>query len=212
MNARATALAAAVALTCAGATTATAAPRRPARPVCNLVVDPANDVSLRQDPAVDILSADLVSNATHVTAAIRISGKPGALQQDSPTGQTYRMSFQGGGRGFPVFLLYMTSAAGSGAVYGFSDPQHPGWQMKGVASAKVVGNVVYITAPLSALAEWTTLTPGTRITALAARTARAVGHWEDAMNHGYIDPVDADTAPGKVAYVAGTRSCVKVGG
>ena len=69
---------------------------KPPKPVCNMVLDPANDTETGKnapaayDPALDVVSADLVTDGTTITVAIRVAGLTSPL---APEGRYYEAKF-----------------------------------------------------------------------------------------------------------------------
>ena len=202
MRARsALALALLPALLAAGA--ATAAPK--AAPVCNLVKDAKGDASIVGDqPALDVVTGDLASNAKSITAVMRLDGAPAGANPEAAGGTRYYFSFSLPGLADAQYLGALVPFVGEpsfvtgqivddGTRRTFTNDTEP-------VTGSIKGNVLTITAPLSAFAERGKLTPGTKISGLTAETFAVVG----------VLLVAVDDASGK-SYVAGTPSCVKPG-
>jgi hypothetical protein len=158
---------------------------------------------------VDILSADIASNAKAVTAVIRLAGDPSSFNPQAPGGKNYYLSFTAPGSDQPQFLSAEFDPT-SGATY------HSGYEedVNGVGNrtsdadavlGSVKGNVITITAPLSAFAGRTSLKPGKKLTGLTADVYALIG---TSVTGGLL--ANADTATG-TSYTTGAPSCVKVG-
>ena len=206
MRARpALALALLPALLAAGA--ATAAPAK-AKPVCDLIKDAAGDGAVVTASAdLDILSGDLASDGKKITAVLRLAGDPSAANPQALGGKNYYVSFTAGGQ--PQFLA-AEFAPVLGATYstGFEE------DVNGVgnktsdtepATGKVDGNVITITAPLSAFGGRASLKPGKKLSGLTAEVFALVG---TGATGGLLALADDATGSG---YTAGAASCVKPG-
>ena len=182
-----------------------------AKTYCKLLVDARGDTALTDTPGVDVLSADVVSDSRRVTAVVRLAGSPSTYGPTSPAGHLYTVRFSGQGGARPVFVWYATTPTGGVAKYGLYHDESKNNEILGIASATVVGNAVHLTVPLGPLAPYGKFTRGARITGLTAFAARWIGAYAtpDAYAH---DSREADRATGGKPYVAGARSCAKVGG
>ena len=196
-------LAATLAVGLAVAGSAVAAPK--AAPVCKLVKDSKGDAAiLRDQPSLDIVSADLASDAKSVTAVLRLDGAPSGANPEAAGGTRYYMEFNLPGSPKAQYLAAFVPFAGSPtfrtgeitteeARRSFSTDPEP-------AKGAIRGNEVTITAPVSTFAARGKVAPGTKLTGLTAETFAVVG----------VLLVSVDDATGK-SYTAGTPSCVKPG-
>jgi len=195
------------ALAClAGGVTAHAAV---AKPVCNLVTDPAGDASVQaplpSDDSLDILSGDVASNAKNVTTVMRLKN----LSATSPvaqTGRNYYALFSIPGSANPVYFSLEEDATGQSFNWGDLEPGAGGvgtYTRKGDATGVVdtAKNEIRVTVPVSDLSALGKAKPGTKITDLNFSTTAVLG----------VLVSDVDTADGSKSYVAGTASCVKPG-
>jgi hypothetical protein len=187
---------------------ATAAPK--VKPVCNLVVDETGDGGIATSSGdVDIVSADLASNAKTITAVIRLDGDPASVNPQAPGGKNYYMSFTAPGSDQPQFLsAEFDPVAGASYHSGFEEDVNGVGNKTSDADAvmgAVKGNVITITAPLSAFSSRVNLKPGKKLTDLTAEVFALIG---TSTTGGLL--ANADDATGK-AYTTGTPSCVKVG-
>jgi hypothetical protein len=208
MQTRRLAVTAALALCATSALPATAATRpkpkpKPA-PVCKLVVDVADDAGVANhaagapsnDPSLDIVSADIATDATNLTAVIRVK-KLSAANTMAPLGQRWTLRFTFGVT--TMGLSVNTGPAGS------SGPQ--------VASGYKIdpaANEVRITVPLKNLPE--KVGKGTPFRNLYAETAAAISYDREKMGTPDSTTLSPeDHAESTKTYAAGTPSCVKIG-
>lgn len=208
-------LLAASAVLVTGAAAASAAPKKPkpapVKPVCNLVVDDPNDTFLLrsqegvatgpQEDALDIVSADLASDAKRITAVIRV--KKLATTIATGVGQGYELQFLNDGENTLYLGATITNGAQTFSV-GFRDPTANRATSLGEASGvfDLAKNEVRISAPVSAFsAQGTGVKPGKLLsigTITASRNLVAVN-------------VFADVNEGGTTYKAGAPSCVTPG-
>ena len=170
-----------------------AAPRPKPKPVCNLIVDAKGDAvapaaPMPNDPNLDILSADIATNATTLTAVLRIADLSGK-GDTSPTGRAYTFVFTA--RGHVV------------SVEGIVGPSGVTWAGgKGSGTIDSKKNEVRVHIPLSTLP--VQVKAGDKLNGLKAHTWRWV--------HGTRVVIgNVDTGVTNTAYTAGAPSCVKVG-
>lgn len=200
------AVAVAVAAAFAATGIAHAAPAKP-KPVCNQVADESGDASVISDqPGMDIVSADVASNAKQLTTVIRLAAKPNTVNPEAAGSSRYYFEFLAPGSENPQYLQ-ASIAFGSGTATFRSG------EIKATANGStftndavndgvtgtVVDNVITITAKLSAL---TRVKPavGKKITGLTVETFSLAGV--------LLIPVD-DAAASK-PYIAGSPTCVKL--
>lgn len=185
----------------AGATAADAAPRRrkpaPPKPVCKVIQDPAGDAtealgaSAPTDPALDLVSADVASNATHVTAVWRVLSLAGN-QTSWPVGRAYQLVFMAHGK-----QIVLNAA--------FLDKDRTLWHGgQGAGVIDAAKNEIRMTVPIASLSE--KFKPGEKLTELGALSFRNVAH----QNY-KVARADAASGVKPFYYQASYPSCVKVG-
>lgn len=198
----------------AGLTTFAGAAAKP-KPVCKNLVDDKGDVVFAQaseatayeDEALDIVSADLGSNAKTITAAIRVVKL--AVPAKTSAATTYELRFTLPA-GDPAFVLWANVPAGGPATFGVGTVGDPTGQAAadtatstGTATGVVdlAKSEIRISAPLSAIAG---AKNGLKVSLDQAVAKRTV----PGQYYGRF----ADDGTGGKRYVLGTASCVKVGG
>ena len=217
---RARAVLAAAVITAVAAPVADAAPKkRPAPPVCNLVVDKAGDVSTRLqglsvfpgDQGLDLLSADIVTDATRITAVLRLAAAPGSTPL---YGKRYTMQMNVAGLPNPLVLSAVVPQTGAPTyTFGYYGANPTTGSMAyneftdTPAAGKIEGANLTIGASLATIAskpQLGTIRPGTKISGLLAGTSRRMHPVTFAPGTAY----GADDAGSGTVYVAGARSCV----
>jgi hypothetical protein len=181
----------------AGVGAAHAAKKPPVkRPVCNLIPDSAGDGSDLgvgglhgpNDPNLDILSADVATNATTLTAVIRVAGFS-ATSDTAPTGRAYDLVFHAGTKN--VLVRALVNATGNTWAGG-----------AGTGTVDTAAKEVRISVPLAKLP--VPIKVGDKLTELQASTWRWGASTDAAIG-------SVDTATSVLTYTAGWPSCVKVG-
>ena len=203
------------------------APKKPP-PVCNLVVDPTGDTFLvraadgtanePKENGLDIVSADIASDAKNVAVAIRVKAL-GAAVQSSPQGVGFSFDFllpssemQGSLR---AVFIQGQPAYYEATVKDPSVPNSPSTFLalaKGATDAKK--NEIRIWAPVSVFSSLGTMKNGTVITPAddAATSGRAVPPSPGMAGQPVATRfVFADVAGDGKAYKVGTSSCVPIG-
>lgn len=183
---------------------------RPAPPVCKLVTDPQGDSGTfaafgqtpasAYDPSLDIVSADIASDAKNLTAVIRVKqltpNTSSSPDTNSPLGREWRFSVVIGGHSY--------------GLAAFDGPLGPNFTT-GIGAIDPAHNEIRITEPLSSMPF--AMPKGTvmnNITLIAYSTLQL----DSAAGFGDATPISTeDTAASKAStkYLAGTPSCVKVG-
>lgn len=177
-----------------GVAAADAAAKKPApKPVCKLLTDGAADatgtgttVAGPNDPNLDLVSVDVATNATTLTAVIRLTAF-GSNGDTSPYGRAYDVAYVVNGKS-----TTLRSVIGPAATT---------WA-NGLGTGSVVGNEIHVHVPLAKLP--VPLKPGTKLTDLGATSYRWVAGTDAVVSV-------SDRANGGKPYVAGYPSCVKVG-
>jgi hypothetical protein len=180
----------------AGVGTAHAAKKPPAKkPVCKLVTDSANDGTGTgtgqtgpNDPNLDIVSADIATNAATLTAVWRLSAVDGS-NSSSPTGRSYTMTFTVNDKTTTVRAII--SPAGN--VW-------QGGDGTGFVDTKL--KEIHLSVPLAKLV--IPVKANDKVGSLGASAWRWVGN--QSISLGLVD-----SAASVATYVAGWPSCVKVG-
>lgn len=181
---------------------AVAAPTK-AKPVCNLITDPAGDTTGPSN-ALDIVSGDVASNGKTFTAVIRTA----ALAEtdiSSPTGIAWGLRFVSPKSDLPYYLLATKSVDGP---IEYSYGQVDGTSLVTLGTAKgnfdVAKKEVRIHVPLRGLG----LRPDVVITELSAQGRRAYG--DPGLAALYMDADNSDASTSK-PYRTNDPSCVKPG-
>jgi hypothetical protein len=193
----------------AGVPAAQAARRKPVpKPICNLVVDPADTMqtapapSRPMSPSIDIRSADVATDQTKLTWVIRVSNLSAPVDETTALGRVWSFRFKVNGK--EVFLQVLDGP------FGARDGSGNGAAVK-LDPAK---NEVRYTIPLATIkqAKAVSIIPG--VTVLREFHAQANGAIEgpEATNFGPDSFVDNDqTDTSARTYRAGQLSCVKPG-
>ena len=183
-----------------------AAPK--AKPVCNLIVDDKGDGGVvTGSDDVDIVSGDIAVVGKKVTAVLRLAGDPSSINPQAIGGKNYYLSFTAPDSEQPQFLSAEFDPTADGPVF------HTGYEEDvngvgnktsdaGTTAGSVKGNVITITAPVSAFSGRVSLKPGKKLSSLTAEVFALIG---TSATGGLLAP--ADDAAGK-DYVTGTPSCV----
>lgn len=198
------ALAAVAAVSFAGV--AQAAPATKA--VCNQVVDDKDDAEIiTSQPGMDIVSADIASDAKQLSAVIRLAGKPNTTNPEAVGASRYYFEFLAPGSENPQYLQASIAFGTGTATFrsGEITPSANGSTFTNDAvndgvTGKVDGDVITINAKLSALTRIKTPV-GTKIKGLTVETFSLVG----------VLLVPVDEALSNKPYVAGSATCVKLG-
>jgi hypothetical protein len=214
-----------VAVGCAGA--ATAAPK--AKPVCNLIADDKGDSGVSPVPGSDgddIVSADIASDATTITAVMRLAALSTPDPQ-APLGRSYSVLFTAPGSPDLLYLAARTYPQGTKFIYGYQavDPNTSvttnyslGDATGTVDSAK---GEVHVSVPIKAFVAGAKakLAKGAKLAGLSASVDRIYGQGvvpsQSPVPGGPRVPLGGltlqfDDAAGG-SYVMSTPSCVVVG-
>lgn len=183
----------------------------PPKPACNLVQDAKGDGTANilldegtpNDPAWDILSADIASDGSKLTTVVRVD-KLAKSASSSPMGIQWRFNFTVGDQALYTSVRSDTLFGVSGS-YGYVDGIS-----RTIAKVDPVldmdKNEVRITVPLSGFAERVKIEKtGTKLMGLSASAGRF-------YNLGAVTGSEpSDRAEGARSYSTGTKSCVAVG-
>lgn len=188
---------------------AEAAVRKP--PPCKTVTDAAGDSS--RGAALDIVSGDIASNRSTVTAVFRLS-EITKSNPDAPTGMGYYFDFTVAGAETPIYLSYTVTPTTEAFNFGYVD----GTIHRSIAAAKGVVDTakkeIRISAPVGAWTTYGNPKVGAKLTGITLTTYWVVGAYVanpvtgGTNGGGSLQP--ADDAAGKT-YVAGAPSCVVPG-
>lgn len=227
-----TALCLAVAGSLLGAGVAGAASKPKPKPkplICNLMTGQpgAGQTKTGADPQLDILSADLGSDAKNFTAVLRMSSLS-ATDTNTPGGRNYYVQFNAPGQANVMYVsagidpvqdaLPAVSLPVYGSVkpptfdYGSLVPQAGGSSLytsagKGDATGKIdyTAHTITINVPVPSWASLAKMTPGVKLTAIEADATYIVG----VAGSGNVQKGDTITAA--KPFVLGTPSCVVPG-
>jgi hypothetical protein len=211
-----------VAVIAVAAAVATSVPafagRPPARkPVCKLVTDPPGDATFPTDPvpsnddSLDIVSGDVASSATAVTAVLRLKGNPPVAP--GVTGYFMALRFQPPGPA-PIYLGARYDVVGNLAgqpvfEWGMFNPQTGSSTAQANTPDVVAGSYnsttheMRISVKVKSLAGMK-VAPGQKFTNLSAQ----IKAWGPPY-FGQYAALQADAATSTSSYVAGWPSCVK---
>lgn len=187
------------------------APADAAKPVCNLLLDPKGDATPVPDDSVDLLGADIASNARDVTVAFRLAAPPSGVVPTAPAGRAFLAELYGSKPTRRVFVRYVETPNAVEAIYGYYETAIRTHEPIGPARVRVKGNILFLTVPVLGLSGFGRFTPGSRLSGLRAQAGRYAGAYYDG-NHFAYNIFWADSATKGRTYVAGTPSCVRVGG
>lgn len=231
MKIRATLLASSL-LLAGGASYAAAAPKakpKPAKPVCNLIVDEKGDATYNNVPGAagdDIVGGDLASDGTTVTGVLRLAGLS-ANDPQAPFGRNYSVLFTAPGSADLLFMSARTYPQGTKYVFGYraEDPN------TGVNTNFLLGDAtgvvdlakgeVRVSAPVKGFVEGAKakLAPGAKLSGLGGSVDRIAGQGFVPSQSpapgaprvplgGFLLPFDEASG---TTYLMGTPSCVAVG-
>jgi len=185
-------------------------PKPKPKPICNLITDPKGNEGPTQngqewpDPALDVVSADVASNAQYVTVAIRVA-KLTIPDPQAPEGVYYRFAFVGSQSqiGHNLDVRIAPTASGTWA---------PTWQdgKSGTGVIDTAHNEIRITQPLSFFGTGTNavVPGGPPFHNFTVTTDWVTPGLEQPLNNGQFGQnVNNTTA----TYVMGTPTCVPVG-
>ncbi len=192
-----------------GLTAASAAPK----PACNLVTDDKGDASLLvapNDASLDIISADVGTNAKKLTAVLRLD-KFTAVSPSSPLGRGYYVLFSTPKAEFPIYLNVQITPDLTRFAWGTLETLPSGsgsYVRKGAATGTIdtAKNELRVTVPLAEMNVVAKLKPGVKLTDLKASTTSVLG---TSVTGGLVATVDE--AEGSNAYSVGAATCVPVG-
>lgn len=186
----------------------------PAKAVCNLMTDPKGDASfldtLPNDPSLDIVSADVATDARTLTGVVRVD-KLASVSPTSPLGRGYYVMFNAPKVESPIYLNAEITPDRTAFEWGTLETLPSGsgrYTLRGQATGVVdaATSELRISVPLKDVAAVAKLSPGARLSALTASATSLIG---TSVSGGLVATVD-DAAGSKV-YVSGTRSCVVPG-
>lgn len=185
----------------------------PVKPMCKQVTDDSGEeyvvrnaaTQTVDDDALDLLSADVATNATTMTVVLRVK-KLATAPTTSPAGATYQMTFNVGNEEALYYALVSTGPNGLFSEFGTREalpavtsvPTVIGTPTPKLDLAK---NEVRMSFPLSLFGSVKLVKGKTKIAPVETTTGRG--------NRGR--GVFADDSVGGKNYVAGTASCVAVG-
>lgn len=181
--------------------------------VCNLITDRTGDAKnqLGADTTLDVVSADLGSNATHITAVFRLK-KYEAVNPGTPQGRHYYLTFVTKN---PTALMFLNVTLLQGGVaryawgtvtevpgvVSFYDDGQYGILNPATGVIDAAKNEIRVSALVKDVAAKGNVKPGSVLSKVTATTFYSVGFFI----------FEVDTASGKAPYTAGAASCVKPG-
>lgn len=186
---------------------ASAAKKPAAKPTCNIVVDDAGDASITgadpSDGTLDILGADVASDAKTFTAVLRL--KDLSASSFAQTGRNYYVQITTATTQNPVYFSYETDPTGATFNWGALVPgagastYTPSGKATGVVDK--AKNEIRISVPVADLSALANLKPGNKVLTVHANSTAAF----------VVLVTDVDTADSSKVYVTGAKSCVKPG-
>jgi hypothetical protein len=219
-------LLAAAAVLVAGAGYASAAPQPAAKPVCNLIQDAKGDSGISPAPGADgddIVSADIASDATTITAVLRVAALS-ANDPQAPLGRSYSVLFTAPGSADLLYLSARAYPQGTKFIYGYQAVDATGVTTnytlgEATGTLDTAKGEVHVSAPVKALADGAKakLGPGAKLSALSATVDRIYG--QGVVPSQNVGPqrvplggftLQFDNAAGG-SYLMGTPSCVAIG-
>jgi hypothetical protein len=193
-------------------------PKPKPKPSCNLVTDAKGDVSNKfqgvdafpADNGLDLVGADVASDAKNITAVIRLANAPGSANVYA---KRYIAQFRVAGQANPMILAAAVTPTGTTYSFGYygNGTTGAGFNYSATpATGKIDGATITITAALADVAAEANLgavKPGAEIKTFSITANRRVPSYTGAPGQVSV----ADDATGKGPYKAGQPSCVKVG-
>ena len=198
-----------------------------AAPVCNLIVDAEGDdtvVATPSDASTDLVSGDVASDATTLTAVLRVK-KLANPNPRAPFGQSYFMVFNVKGSPDPLFVSAGLYPTGNEFIYGYQGVDPTNGINTSYKLGDALGNVdldkgeLRIHVSLNAFAEKAKLTKGTKVSGMIGESrvfagqrlvpSQSVGPSPRIPLGGFT--LTVDTAEATKSYELGTPSCVAVG-
>lgn len=199
------------------ATAADAAPKpRRIPPSCNLVKDATGDISnkyqgvdvFQADPGLDLVGADVVSDAKNITAVIRLASAPGSA---TVYAKRYIVQMNVAGLASPLVLAAAITPTGTTYSFGYygTTTTGKGFSYSGTAAVgKIEDKVITVGTSLANIATMTqlgTVKKGAKISGLSLTANRRVPAFTQVTGQVIV----ADDALGKTSYLAGNPSCIK---
>ena len=174
----------------------------PAKRVCNLISDPAGDVTL-PSANLDVVSADFASDAKKITGVIRVT-KLANSDGTAPTGVAYNFRFKLQGDETQYYLLASAVPSPLGATtfeYGTITTNRLTPLGDATGAIDLAKNEVRVSAPTTLGSA--KVKPGTKVVNLQALTQRRFV--------ALLSTADSTVIDESKSYTAGTPSCVTPG-
>lgn len=189
-----------------------AAPRK----ACNLVKDVTGDVSnkfngvdaFQPDAGLDLVGADVVSDAKNITAVIRLAAEPGTA---TVYAKRYIAQVKVAGLANPLVLAAAITPTGTAYSFGYygTTTTGTGYNYSATTAAgKIEGKVITVStslANIAAMPELGAIKKGAKVSGFTLTANRRVPAFTQVTGQVIV----ADDAFGKVAYYAGGASCIK---
>lgn len=191
------------------------APGSGAAAACPLITDRSGDgpAAVGNEDSLDILSADISSDAKAVTAVFRVKGFP-AVSPGTPQGRHYYLLFNTLKPAAKMFLnVTLFNGGAARYAWGSVSPVDPlgalilyddgNYGLLRPASGVIdtAKKEIRVTAPVADMAKVGNVKPGSTLSRISAETFYSIGFFI----------FDSDVATAKSAYVAGSPGCVPTG-
>lgn len=186
---------------------------------CNLVVDPAGDDggTLPHNDSLDVLSADIASDAKSVTAVIKVA-KLTATDNNAPSGRAWYFAFNVPGAATPIYLGATVTPTATNFAYGWVDGSINRSLGSATGKLDLAKNEIRVTAPIAAWGDRGAVKPKSKVTGLRTTSYYFVGAIAPvpatpvtAANPGGGSLQPGDEALSAKTYIAAAPSCVVVG-
>jgi hypothetical protein len=190
-----------------------AAMAKPA-PSCNLMLDDKGDAQFLgaapNDANLDIVSADIASDAKTVTAVLRLAAFS-EVDPQSPLGRGYYVLFNAAGSEFPIYFNMQITPDVTSFRWGDLETLATGngsYVKKGDATGVIdaAKGEIHISVPVSDVKSIAKVAPGAKLSNVAANATAVLG---TSVSGGLVSTVDDATS--SKPYIAGSPSCVKPG-
>jgi hypothetical protein len=179
---------------------------KPKPPACNLLTDAPNDAGLQNnpngltyDPSLDVISADVATNAKDISWVIRVAKLRKDDPQRHPGGMRYEFTVTVGTASVSLFV----TTRPTGEIIWPETATKTAWDE--------TKNEIRVTQPIAKLP--TSFKNGAVLRNFQVLTFSVVGLDPSIFRSGNVKLWQADNAvaDAKSSYVAGSPSCVKIG-
>ncbi len=149
----------------------TVADAKPKPPPCKTIIDPEGDSD--HGASLDIVSADIASNKSKVTAVFRLASIS-KTNSDAPTGQGYYFDFNAGGE-TPIYLSYSVTPTTETFNYGYVDGNLHRSLGEATGVVDTAKKEIRISAPVGSWTTYGNPKAGSKITGVVLSTYWVVG-------------------------------------